>query len=49
MSSGISSELKEKFQSGKQYGKIRGVTVVYATKKNVEEAKILIGIKLRMK
>lgn len=49
MSSGISKVLKEKFQSGKKYNKIRGVTIVYATKKNIEEAKALIGIKTRMK
>lgn len=49
MSSRLSDELKEQFQNGKQYGKIRGVTVVYTAKKRIEDAKILIEIKLRMK
>ena len=49
MSSDLSEELKEKFQGAHQSGKIRGATVVYATKKDVEDAKILIGIKLQMK
>jgi len=49
MSSDLSDELKEKFKSGKQFNKIRGVTIVYAKKKDIEEAKILIGIKMRMK
>ncbi len=49
MSSDLSDELKGRFKSGKQYNKIRGVTVVYAEKKNIEEAKILIAIKLRIK
>ena len=49
MSSGLSGELKEQFTGGKRFGKIRGVTITYAARENVEEAKILIGIKLRMK
>ncbi len=49
MSSGISDELKEKFRNGKYYNKIRGLTVIHTHKKNTEEAKILIGIKIRMK
>ena len=49
MSSGLSGELKEQITGGKRVGKIRGVTITYAARENVEEAKILIGIKLRMK
>ncbi len=49
MSSSLSDELKEQFKSGKHFNKIRGVTVVHSKKKNVEEAKILIDTKLRMK
>ena len=49
MSSGLSEELKEQFKSGKRYGKIRGVTVVYKAEKNIEDARILIGIKSRMR
>jgi hypothetical protein len=49
MSSGLSDELKEQFKSGKRYNKIKGVTVIHAKKKDVEEAKTLIGIKIRIK
>jgi hypothetical protein len=49
LSSDLSDELKEQFQSGKHYGKIKGLTVIHTTKKNIENAKILIGIKLQMK
>jgi hypothetical protein len=49
LSSNLSEDLKEQFRIGKQYGKIRGVTVVHTKNKNVEDAKILITIKLRMK
>jgi hypothetical protein len=49
LSSSLSEDLKEKFLDGKQYGKIRGVTIVHTKKQNVEDAKILISIKLRMK
>ena len=49
MSSDLSDELKEQFKSGQHYNKIRGVTILYAKRKNVEDAKILIGIKIRMK
>ncbi len=49
MSSNLTDELKQEFKSGKHFGKLRGMTIVHTTKRNVEEAKILIGIKLRMK
>jgi hypothetical protein len=49
LSSDLSDELKEQFNGGKQYGKIKGLTIVHTTKKNIEDAKILISIKLRMK
>lgn len=45
----LSEKLKEQFRSGKSYGKIRGVTVVYKNKKDVESAKELITIKLSIK
>jgi hypothetical protein len=48
-SSALSAELKEQFKSGKRYNKIRGVTVVHGTKKALEDAKLLIEIKLRIK
>jgi hypothetical protein len=49
MSSELSNELKQQFTSGQSFGKIKGITIVYAKKKNIEDAKILIDIKLRMK
>jgi len=44
----ISDELKEQYRQ-KSFGKIRGITVVYKNKKDVEFAKELIGIKLSIK
>jgi hypothetical protein len=49
LSSDLSEDLKEQFQSGKHYGKIKGLTVIHTAKKNIENAKMLIGIKLQMK
>jgi hypothetical protein len=49
MSSGISEELKQNFRNGKHYGKITGLTILHSKKKHVEDAKLLIGIKLRLK
>ena len=45
----ISEELKEQFRTGKNFGRLRGVTVVYRNKKDVEFAKELMGIKLSIK
>ena len=42
----ISDELKESFLKGKRYNKIRGITIVFRIKKDVEYAKALIAIKL---
>jgi hypothetical protein len=47
--SAISEELKKSHRTGKSYGKLRGVTVTYKKKKDVEQAKELIGIKLSVK
>jgi hypothetical protein len=49
MSSSLSEDLKEQFRAGKQYGKIKGITVVNSSKKHIKDAKTLIGIKLQMK
>jgi hypothetical protein len=49
LSSNLSEDLKKQFLSGKRHGKIQGVTIVHAKNKDVEDAKILIAIKLRMK
>lgn len=45
----ISAELKDKFKSGKHYNKIRGLTISFADKKDLEYAKTLISIKLNAK
>lgn len=49
LESPISDELKEQFAGGKNYNKIRGLTITYKNKKDVEYAKALIGIKLSIK
>lgn len=47
--SDISDDLKEQYHGGKKYGKIRGVTIIFKNKKDVEYAKTLIGIKTSLK
>lgn len=47
--SSISNDLKENFRKGKRYNKIRGITVVFKSKKDIEYAKSLIVIKLSIK
>lgn len=47
--SSLSDELKQSFSEGKKYNKIRGITVIHKRLKDVEYAKILIGIKLSVK
>jgi hypothetical protein len=49
MASDISDELKEQYKTGKRYNRIRGLTICYKNKKDIEEAKKLIGIKVLMK
>ena len=49
MASDISDELKEQYKTGKRYNRIRGLTICYKNKKDVEESKKLIGIKVLMK
>jgi len=49
MDSKISDELKEQFKTGKYYNKIRGLTVTFGAKINVEYVKTLIDIKLKVK
>ena len=49
MESSISDELKEQFKTGKYYNKIRGLTITFSNKKDVEFAKLLINIKLSIK
>lgn len=47
--SAISDELKEQFNNGKHYGKIRGLTIFFKTKKDLEYAKVLMTIKFSIK
>ena len=49
MNSSISDELKEQFKNGKHYNKIRGLTITFKYKKDVEYAKVLIALKLSLK
>jgi hypothetical protein len=49
LSSAVSDSLKEQFKNGKDYGKIRGITITYKKKKDVEDAKALIVVKLSVK
>lgn len=46
LDSSISDELKEQFKNGKRYNKIRGVTITFKYKKDVEYAKSILAIKL---
>ncbi|HET7841505.1 MAG TPA: DUF3788 family protein [Terriglobia bacterium] len=45
--SALSDELKEQFRA-KGFGKLRGITVVFKNRKDIEFAKELIGIKLNL-
>ena len=47
--SSISDELKTQFRDGRSYGKIKGITIVFKKKKDIEYAKSLIAIKLSLK
>ena len=49
INSKISDVLKEQFKNGKHYGKIRGLTIVLKNKKDVEYAKEMIDLKLKIK
>ncbi|MGE5352835.1 MAG: DUF3788 family protein [Acidobacteriota bacterium] len=49
LKSPISEELKKMFTEGKHYNKIRGITIVFKGKKDVEDAKALIQIKFNVK
>ena len=45
----ISDALKKQYKEGKNYGKIRGITINYKNKKDIEDAKSLMAIKLSLK
>lgn len=48
-SSTISNELKKQFIGGKYFNKIRGLTITFRTKKDIDYAKTLIELKLKIK
>jgi len=41
--------MKKQFKEGKQFGKIRGLTIIFKSKKDIESAKVLLLIKLNTK
>jgi hypothetical protein len=43
------AEMKKQFKDRKHYGKIRGLTVVFKHKKDIETTKALLAIKLSVK
>ena len=45
--SNIPDDLKQDFKNGKRYGKIRGLTIVFSKKKDIEYAEALIAIRLK--
>jgi len=45
----IPAEMKKQFKEGKRFGKIRGLTVLFKYKKDIESAKKLLSIKLSTK
>lgn len=45
----LSDELKKQYRTGKKYGKIRGLTILYKTKRDVVNARLLIEIKTSIK
>jgi ABC-type uncharacterized transport system YnjBCD substrate-binding protein len=49
LNSSIPDKLKKDFTEGKKFGKIRGVTIIFKTKKDLQSAIILLNIKLNMK
>jgi hypothetical protein len=49
MDSKISDKLKQNFLEGKHYNKIRGLTIIFKFKKDIEDAKLLLPIKLNTK
>ena len=47
--SSISGKLKKQFSDAKRFGKIRGITIVFKNKKDIEDAKKLIALKISIK
>ena len=44
--SALSDELKEQFRDGKSYGKLRAITITFRRKRDVEDAKVLLALKV---
>jgi hypothetical protein len=49
MNSPISDILKEQFKTGKRFNKIRGLTILFKYKRDIEYAKSIIRLKLNTK
>ncbi len=49
MESKISNELKKEFKEGKNYGKIKGITLMMNKKKYFKDAKELVKLKISLK
>jgi hypothetical protein len=45
----ISKELKEQFKNSKVFGKIRGLTIIFHDKNDIEDAKALLAVKLSVR
>ena len=43
--SSLSTDLKEQFLSARPMGKLRGITITFRTKRDLEDAKVLIALK----
>ena len=43
--SALSAPLKEQFERGRSSGKLRGITIVFETKRDVEDARTLVALK----
>jgi hypothetical protein len=44
--SGLSEEAKRQFIGGKRYGKLGGITVTFRRKRDIEDAKALVALKM---
>jgi hypothetical protein len=49
LTSGLSDGLKAQFTGGRSYGKLRGITITFTKKSDVEDAKALIALKVSQK
>ena len=49
LESKLSEQYKKQFAEGKKYGKIRGITIVFSKKADLEAAKVMLTIKEKLK